>query len=74
MHLLIANNEVSKYQMVLVGINLVPRASFLMQIDWLAFFSNHLLCIRKDELGARLSGHASLLSFQPQQEKTVFVW
>ena len=33
MHLLIANNEVSKYQMVLVGINLVPRASFLMQID-----------------------------------------
>ena len=59
--------------MVLVGINLVPRVSFLMQGNWLTFFSNQSLCARKEALGMRLLGHASLLSFQFQQEQTVFM-
>ena len=33
--------------MALVGINLFPRVSFLMQSDWSIFFSNQSLCIRK---------------------------
>ena len=60
--------------MVFVGINLLPRASFLRQSDWLAFFSNQSLCIRKETLGTSLSVHALLLSFQTQQERTVLVW
>ena len=56
--------------MVFVGINLVPRASFLTQSDWLPFFSSQLLCFRKEALETRLSGHASLLSIQTQQEQT----
>ena len=40
--------------MVLLGISLIPRASFLSTGNW-------------------LSGHASLLSFQTQQEQTVFI-
>ena len=71
MHLHIADNIVS--YMVIVGINLNPRASFLMKSIQLAFFSYQLLCIRKEALGIRLSGHASLLSFQTKQEQTDFV-
>ena len=58
--------------MVLVGINLVPKASFLTQRDWSAF-CNQSLCIRKEALGTRFSGHATLLSFQTQQEQTIFI-
>ena len=36
--------------MVFVGMNLIPRASFLTQSDWSAFFSNKLLCVRKEAL------------------------
>ena len=57
--------------MVFVGINLIPMASFLTQIDWSAFFSNQALCFRKEALGTKLIGYASLLSFQTQQEQTV---
>ena len=49
--------------MVVVGINLVLSASFLMQSNWSAFFFNQLLCVRKEALGTRLSEHAFLLSF-----------
>ena len=70
-HLRLADNL--HLTMVFVGINLVPRASFLTQYDWSAFFSNQSLCVRKEALGTRLSGHASLLSFQTQQEQTVFI-
>ena len=59
--------------MVLVDINFIPRASFLMQSDWSAFLSNQSLCIRKEVLGTRLSRHVSLLSFRTQQEQTVFI-
>ena len=57
--------------MVLVSINPVSRASFLTQSDWSAFLSS--ISVRKGALGTRLSGHASLLSFQTQQEQTVFI-
>ena len=56
--------------MVLVGINLVPMASFLTQSDWSAFFSNQSLCVRKEAMDTRLSEHASLLSFQTQEEQS----
>ena len=72
MHLHIANNVASYHG--LVGINLIPRNSFLMQIDWSTFLSNQSLCIRKEALGTRLSGHPSLLSFQTQHQQTVFIW
>ena len=42
MHLSIANN-VALYHDV-VGINLIPRDSFLTQGDWLTFFSNQSFC------------------------------
>ena len=71
MHLRIANNVVSYHR--LLGINLVPRASFLTQSDWSAFFSNQSLCVRKEALGMRLSEHVSLLSFQTQQEQVVSI-
>ena len=64
MHLHITNNVVPYHG--LVTIYLVPRASFLMQSDW-------SLCIRKKALGTRWTGHASLLSFQTQQEHTVVI-
>ena len=67
-HLRLADNL--HLTMVFVGINLVPRASFLTQSDWLPFFSSQLLCFRKEALETRLSGHASLLSIQTQQEQT----
>ena len=54
--------------------NHVPRASFLTQSNRSAFFFNQSLGIRKEALGTRLSGHASLLSFQTQQEQTVLIW
>ena len=40
--------------MVLVGINVVLRASFLTQSDWLALFSNHSLWLENKhwELGS----------------------
>ena len=60
--------------MVFLGINLVPRAFFLMQSNWLASFSNQSLCVKKEALETRLNGHAPLLSFQTQQEQTVFIW
>ena len=44
--------------MVFVGINFIPVAIFLMQSHQSAFFSNQSLCIRKEALGTRLSGHA----------------
>ena len=59
--------------MVFFDINFVPGAIYLTQSDWLAFFSNQTLCVRKEELATRLSGHVSLLSFQTQQEQTVFM-
>ena len=60
--------------MVFVDIKLIPRASFLRQSDWLAFFSNQSLCIRKETVGTWLSVCALLLSFQTLQERTVLVW
>ena len=42
--------------MVFVGISFIPRASFLMQANWLAFFSNQSLFIRKEALGIQAKG------------------
>ena len=42
MYLRIANSVAPYHD--LVGINLVPRDSFLMQGDWLTFFSNQSFC------------------------------
>ena len=58
--------------MVLVGISIIPKTSFQMQSDWSAF-CNQLLCIRKVALGTKFSGLATLLSFQAQQEQTIFL-
>ena len=61
--------------MVIVDININPRASFLTQSDWSAFFYNQLFCIRKEALGTgEQSSVDMLLSFQTQQEQTVFIW
>ena len=40
----------------------------------MAFFSNQLLCVRKEALGTRLSKHALLLGFKTQQEQTALIW
>ena len=45
----------------------------MIDINLSAFFSNQSLCIMKEVLGMRLSGHATMLSFQTQQEQTVFI-
>ena len=61
--------------MVIMDININPRASFLTQRDWSAFFSNQLFCIRKEALGTEEQSSVSMhLSFQTQQEQTVFIW
>ena len=45
----------------------------MIDIKLSAFFSNQSLCVMKEVLGIRLSGHATMLSFQTQQEQTVFL-
>ena len=67
MHLRIANDI--GLNMILVGINLVPRASLLTQSNCLS----SQISRGKKALGTRLSGHASLLSFEIQQEQSVFI-
>ena len=56
--------------MVIVDININPRASFPTQSDWSAFFSNQLFCIRKEALGTGEQDSVGMhLSFQTQQEQ-----
>ena len=58
--------------MVIVDINLNPRASFLTQSDWSAFFSEQLFCVRKEALGTGEQDSVGMhLRFQTQQEQTV---
>ena len=73
MHLRIANDIVSYHG--LSGHQ--PRSQgFFPNAERLIgpFCSNQSLCVRKEALGTRLSGHSSLLSFQTQQEQTVLIW
>ena len=47
---------------------------FFHNTEWLiSFLLQLIVCLRKEALGMRLSGYASLLSFQTQQEQTVFM-
>ena len=43
---------------------------YTLLINWL---SSPVIRVRKEAVGTRLSGHASLLSFQTQKEQAVFI-
>ena len=61
--------------MAIVDININPRASFLTQSDWSAFFSSQFFCIWKEALGTGEQGSVGMhLSFQSQQEQAAFIW
>ena len=61
--------------MVIMDININPRASFLTQSNWSAFFSNQLFCIAKEAVRTGEQGLVGMhLSFQTRQEQTVFIW
>ena len=61
--------------MVIIYININPRAFFLTHSDWSAIFSNQLFSIWKEAVGTGEQGSVGMhLSFQTQQEQTVFIW
>ena len=61
--------------MGIMDININPRASFLTQSDWSAFFSNQLFCIPKEAVRTGEQGSVDMhLSFQTRQEQRVFIW